>query len=233
MVADRYNTGLSWWRGKSFCFSCNAKLGFNDLFPIVSFVFLKAKCRYCSSKIPAIVLWTEIIMGVLSVLAFYKFGFSLSYLIFVSIFATILLITIYDLRHFIIPDFFLITLLFLAFIYVLIFDLSIFQSFLSAVLLALPFLILFLISEGRWLGLGDVKYIAVIGFLLGLVQGLSAVVIAFWTGAACALLLLFVFKKNLTMKSEVPFGPFLSIGIFLSFYFNIDLFHLNEFFNFF
>ena len=38
VVADRYNTGLAWWKGKSFCFSCNTRLKFNDLFPILSFL---------------------------------------------------------------------------------------------------------------------------------------------------------------------------------------------------
>jgi len=254
VVADRYNTGLAWWKGKSFCFSCNTRLKFNDLFPILSFLFLKGKCRYCGSKIPISAFVVELIMGILSLLAAFKVGFfdfSISvihnsyfiihilpnYLLLTSIFALILLISVYDLRHFIIPDSFLLILFVLALLYnslfiihYSIFYLSILPSFLSAIMLALPFLILFLISRGRWLGLGDVKYIAVLGALLGLVAGVSAVILAFWIGAAYALLALFVFKKNLTMKSEVPFGPFLSLGAILGFCFNIDLFHLHDLF---
>jgi leader peptidase (prepilin peptidase) / N-methyltransferase len=100
------------------------------------------------------------------------------------------------------------------------------------------------ISKGTWFGFGDVKYIAVLGFFLGFDMGLSAVVLSFWIGAAVALVLLLMkkilpwvnlplFKNNLTIKSEIPFGPFLSLGIFLSFCLNLDLFKIHEFLNFF
>jgi prepilin signal peptidase PulO-like enzyme (type II secretory pathway) len=102
-------------------------------------------------------------------------------------------------------------------------------------------LFIFLISKGTWLGFGDVKYIAVIGFFLGFAQGLSAVILSFWIGAVFSLTALFLkkivsgtnlplLKNNLTIKSEIPFGPFLSLGIIVSFYLGLDLFHINELF---
>lgn len=250
VVADRYNTGLKWWRGKSFCFACNQNLRARDLFPIFSFLFLRGRCRYCNSKIPRSSLLIEILMGVLLVLAAFKSGLlglelgtlgleaGISYFILTATFATILLISIYDLRHFIIPDSFLVFLFILAISSKLLsssfisFSLSfkpLALSLSSGLILTLPFLILFLVSKGRWLGLGDVKYIAVIGFGLGLVKGVSAILLAFWIAAGFALILLFVAKKNLTMKSEVPFGPFLSLGFVLAWFLEFDLLHLNDF----
>ena len=261
VIANRYNTGLSFWKGRSFCFTCNTELKTKDLFPLFSFLFLKGRCRYCESKIPKETFVIEILMGVLSVVAAFKSGLVslelgamtveivLGYFLITAIFAVILLISVYDLKHFIIPDSFLITFLISSFLYLFVshsdfFSLSIFQSsmfhsFLSGIALTIPFLFLFLISKGTWLGFGDVKYIVVLGFFLGFVQGLSAVILAFWIGAAFSILaLLFqklnahirlpLLKNHLTIKSEIPFGPFLSLGIILSFYFNADIFQIHS-----
>lgn len=252
VIADRFNTGLKFFKGRSFCFSCNTQLKRADLVPIFSFIFLRGRCRYCQSKIPVDLFITEAVMGVLTVLVALKSGllgslelraWSLEeifiFLILNFIFATILLISVYDLRHFIIPDSFLIAF----FIFSLIWNLSIFQSFnflllhfIFGIIITLPFLFLFVISKGRWLGFGDVKYIFVIGFFLGFAQGISAVILSFWIGAFFALILfvlkklhfrLPMFKNGLTIKSEIPFGPFLSLGILISFFFNLDIFRIN------
>jgi len=256
VIGSRYNTGLPFLKGRSICFSCNTVLQKKDLFPILSFLFLKGRCRYCDSKIPKETFIIEILMGLLSVLAALKSGFTFSdfswllstnYCLLTTIFAVILLISVYDLKHFIIPDSFLVSFFIFSFLYTLLLATGywlLIVNLLSGIVLTIPFLLLFLISKGRWLGFGDVKYIAVLGFFLGLSQGLSAVVLAFWIGAAFALvaLLLKRFKShfslptlvnNLTIKSEIPFGPFLSAGIIISFYFNADLFQIHSLFNFF
>lgn len=269
VVADRYNTGLPFLKGRSICFACGARLKARDLSPVFSFLFLRGRCRYCGSKIPVSAFIVEILMGVLSLLAALKSGilslsfipyslffiqtnFSLTlttyYLLLTSIFAVILLISVYDLKHFIIPDSFLIFLFFFSFLYLLIFprlavgQVSISQSFLSGIVVTLPFLLIFLVSRGRWLGFGDVKYIAVLGFWLGLAGGLSAVILAFWVGAVFSITALFLKKikaqvrlpllpDNLTIKSEIPFGPFISTGIIVSFLLNADLFQINSLLN--
>ncbi len=266
VVANRYNTGLSFWRGRSFCFSCNTELTRADLVPIFSFLFLRWKCRYCNDKIPKETIFVELLMGGLSVLAALKSGLfdffitqsafsallATHYLLLTAIFAIILLISIYDLKHFIIPDSFLILFFILALFHNLLPFLSSFyfaplssqllSLSLSGIALTLPFLLIFLISRGRWLGFGDVKYIAVIGFFLGIIQGVSAVILAFWIGAVFSIGLLLLKKikshinlpmlpNNLTIKSEIPFGPFLSVGILISFYFGLDLFQIESLLN--
>ena len=246
VILDRYNTGLSFWGGKSFCFSCNYKLQKKDMFPIFSFLFLKGRCRNCGSRIPNESLFVELIMGILSVLLVYKISlfFSyislslvISYLLLVSIFGVIVLISFYDLRHMIIPDSFLIAFFFLSFLYTLILDaeyLLLIGNTISGIVLALPFLLIFILSKGRWMGFGDIKYIAVLGFFLGLVNGSSAIIIAFWVGAILSILLILVpkvlsilglsnIRNRFKMNSAIPFGPFLSLGITLSFYLNVDI----------
>jgi leader peptidase (prepilin peptidase) / N-methyltransferase len=268
VIGARYNTGLSFFKGRSVCFSCNTTLQKKDLIPIFSFLSLGGKCRYCQSKIPVGTLITEIAMGVLTVLAAVKTGLIFKadvlvgsptfyvgvfqFSILTAIFGTVLLISIYDLKHFIIPDsflisFFVLSLLFLSFFPSFNFSLLLTTNHLllhivSGVVLAIPFLLIFLISKGTWFGFGDVKYIAVLGFFLGFIQGLSAIVMSFWIGAAFSLLALSLKKiaprlnlpllrNNLTIKSEIPFGPFLSLGIILSFCLSLDLFQIHEIIN--
>lgn len=260
VIGSRYNTGLPFLKGRSFCFSCNTQLKNKDLIPIFSFLSLGGKCRYCQSKIPKETLIIEILMGVLSVLAFFKSGLFasdpsllittnylllLNYLLLTAIFAVILLISVYDLKHFIIPDSFLISLFVFSALYTLVLATSywlLFTNFLSGIVLALPFLLIFLISKGTWFGFGDVKYILVLGVFLGFIQGLSAIVLSFWIGAVFSLLALSLkkliphvnlplLKNNLTIKSEIPFGPFLSLGIILSFCLSLDLLQIHEIFN--
>ena len=263
VIVNRYNTGLSFFKGRSICFSCNHKLQTKDLVPILSFLFLRGKCRYCQSKIPKETLIFELLMGTLSVLAALKSGLFSSasgfnflspdfviqadiihfvqYLLITIIFGNILLISIYDLRHFIIPDSFLLYFAGFALIYHIIFGFSLFYI-LAGLILALPFLLIFLISKGTWFGFGDVKYILVLGFFLGFIEGLSAVILAFWIGATFSLLALSLkkiaphlnlplIKNNLTIKSEIPFGPFLSVGVIISFCLSLDLFQIHELFN--
>lgn len=250
VVLDRYNTGLKFWLGKSFCFNCNNKLEKKDMFPVFSFLFLRGKCRNCGSRIPYESFVIELIMSVLSTLLVFKLGFLnynffiiqsfISYLILLSIFATIILISFYDLRHMIIPDSFLIAFLFFSFLYNSLFIIhnsyfiTLSQHIASGIILAIPFLIIFFLSKGNWMGFGDIKYIAIIGFFLGAVNGASAIVLSFWIGAFVSILLLVtprilnIFglsntQNKFKMNSAIPFGPFLSIGVIISFYLNVDI----------
>ena len=96
-------------------------------------------------------------------------------------------------------------------------------EFLSGILLALPFAFIWLISKGTWMGLGDAKLALGLGWLLGLSRLLSGAVVAFWSGAIIGFLLI-VFTKKYGMKSEIPFAPFLVLGVFIAFLFELSLF---------
>lgn len=154
--------------------------------------------------------------------------------------ATFLIVILaYDARHKIIPDFFVYTFTMLAGI-TLFFDFSSSMFMIPSVthliagpLLFLPFYALWRYSNGVWMGLGDGKLAWGIGWYLGLGNGATAIMLAFCIGAIVAVTLLFLgalsqlpfFKryslfrglKALTMKSEIPFGPFLIIGVWISF----------------
>ncbi|MFA5291129.1 MAG: prepilin peptidase, partial [Candidatus Paceibacterota bacterium] len=100
----------------------------------------------------------------------------------------------------------------------------------GGIITALPLFFLWTVSRGRWLGFGDVKLALGIGLLLGWELGLSALVLSFWLGAIIGLFLIAWGKtqlwrrgKSYTMKSEVPFAPFLILGFWLVFFLSINV----------
>jgi len=148
----------------------------------------------------------------------------------------LVVITIYDLKHKIIPDGLVYSFAALSFVSIF----GIWQAtffipsvwhFLAGPLLALPFALLWLVSRGTWMGFGDAKLALGMGWFLGLSGGGAAIILAFWIGAAVGLLLialgrilkLFLFGKTFTIKSEIPFGPFLILGTLIAFLFDIGI----------
>lgn len=242
VVILRYNTGKL-ILGRSSCFSCNKKLSWYELFPVFSFLFQLGRCKVCKSKISWQYPLVELFVGIVFFGIFFKlsdmFFTSPKHLILLSvyfmvIFSILIVILVYDLRHKIIPDDLVYTFATIS-LGSIFFDISNFQLSIPTMLptfsgpiLFLPFFLLWFLSKGRWIGLGDGKLVLGIGWFLGLYAGISAIVISFWVGAIVGVVLvliptLFSKEKRLTMKSEIPFGPFLILGLMLVFFFEIDI----------
>ena len=233
VVVLRYHTGRT-VLGRSSCASCAHKLSWFDLVPLASFVLLRGKCRYCRARISFQYPLVELLTAFLFFLAARQFlAGTLTYASLLH-FVTLLLalpflvaIVVYDIRHKIIPD----ALAYgFAFVGIMFRTADVAQSgFTTAVLLDLaagpllffPFFLLWFFSKGRWMGLGDGKLALGIGWLLGLSGGVLAVLFGFWSGALVGLFLvalthLSVRRKGVTkvsLKSEVPFAPFLILGV--------------------
>jgi prepilin signal peptidase PulO-like enzyme (type II secretory pathway) len=84
------------------------------------------------------------------------------------------------------------------------------------------------LSKGRLIGLGDAKLLLTIGTVLGFVYGLSAIFISVWIGTLYAMYLLLKHyldkrSKHITMKTEIPFGPFLIVGFLIVYFTHIDV----------
>ena len=202
-VIYRLETGGSFLRGRSFCPHCKHLLGWPDLIPVLSFLILKGRCRYCHKKISFQYPLVEIATGLLFLLIF-NFQFSIfNYLIA----PFLVIIFVYDLKHFIIPD----EVIYPAIAIAAICNFSAWPSALGA---AAFFGAIVLISRGKWMGVGDIK----LGFLMGLILGwpniLVALFLAFLIGAIIGVGVIISGKK--TLKSEVPFGPFLVTGTIIS-----------------
>jgi len=204
-------------RGRSFCPHCKHILSWQDLIPVLSFLILRGKCRYCQKKISWQYPLVELATGLLFVLIFWHlgFGFDLAFGFWILISCFLIIIFVYDLKHFIIPD----KIIYPAIVVVLIYNALqspalLMRSGLAAILAASFFLIIVLVSRGRWMGLGDVKLAFLMGLFLSFPNILIALFFAFLIGAIIGVGL--ILAKRKTLRSEVPFGPFLVTGTFFA-----------------
>ncbi len=262
VVILRTNTGAS-LHGRSRCFTCGLQLRWYDLFPIASYIFLRGRCRSCKSSISRQYVIVEILTGLLFLGTYLKIGPSYGngaisipeaiarfpwgiLALYWAIWSLFVVIAIYDLRHKIIPDFFLSILIALALFRIVAAILIENVSFVETIkalsvgpLLALPLLIIWYFSSGRAMGFGDVKLAFAMGLFLSVKQAIAVFVLSFWIGGAISIILLVAtriarlcLRKNVlnlrcarvTMKSEIPFAPFLVAGIAVVFFFSIDIF---------
>lgn len=244
VVIYRFHTGKS-LSGSSHCLSCQTDLSWYELFPLVSYLTLRGRCRTCSASIPSRYFWVELATGLLFV--FVAILLSPWYWLFGAMIVSILVVVaVYDLYHMVIPNFFVWLLALLAFFitlldYWLLPDLMRIVWQLVAGALSYGFFAsLWYLSKGRWIGYGDAKLALPLGYLLGLVGAFSMIVLSFWIGAVISLLLILVGKIRqkrgqsslrflaapLTIKSEVPFAPFLIIAFLLVYLFGVDVLRL-------
>lgn len=225
----RLHTGKS-LAGHSHCMSCGVQLAWYDLFPLVSFIVLRARCRRCGCRIPSRYFWVELLTGLLFVGALLLSQSLVDTVFYWLMFAVLVVIVMYDIDHQIIPD--ALTTALLVFIVLhLAYELtqgmtleSLGFDLLAAAAGSGFLLFLWIISSGRWLGFGDVKLAFPLGLLVGAQLAFSFMVLSFWIGAAISLGLLGIEKlkrgktdlhltaPGLTMKSAVPFAPFLIAG---------------------
>jgi leader peptidase (prepilin peptidase)/N-methyltransferase len=211
-IIYRLQAGESFLFKRSFCPHCKHQLSWQDLIPIFSFLILKGKCRYCKKPISWQYPLVELATGLLFI-SFFIFHFSF----FIFIIACFLIIIfVYDLKHYIIPDKVIYPAIGIAFLYQAIIHNSqfILQYLISAFGAATFFVVIVLISRGKWMGIGDIKLAFLMGLFLGFPNIVVALFLAFFIGAIIGVGLIIAGKK--TLKSEVPFGPFLVIGTFMA-----------------
>jgi prepilin signal peptidase PulO-like enzyme (type II secretory pathway) len=229
----RLEKGLT-MKGRSFCPNCKATLHWQDLFPIFSYLFLRGKCRQCKNKISIQYLLVEVFTAIIFLTTFIinlqQKG------VFAGIFAfyilsVLIIIFVYDLKHFIIPDKVLFPAIGITILYrVINFELGLFLNFVIAgVIISGFFFLIFLFTKGRGIGFGDVKLAILMGLLLGIKSVLAATFLAFLAGAVVGLILM-VFKRK-GLKTELPFAPFLIGGTFLAIWYGpkIANWYLNYF----
>ena len=238
-VIFRTQKGESFLKGRSYCPKCKHTLSFFDLIPIFSFIFLKGKCRYCKEKISWQYPLVELATGIIFLFTFYNFQNSINtfynlfyFILVLVIFCFLILIFVYDLRTYLIPDEFLLAVILLSLI--LNFERIFLNfSFKNTILFLLPaifFFLLYFFSKEQWLGFGDVKMALFMGIFLGWPNVMVALFISFLLGSIVGIFLILFGKK--TFKSQVPFGPFLVLGVFFAFFFgkNIINWYLNKIF---
>ncbi len=221
VVVLRYNTGRPILTGRSVCFSCSATLRWFELVPILSFIVLKGRCGQCGSRLSWQYLGVEVITAALFTLIFINLGWSQELFFSWIMLGLGIAITTYDMRHKIIPDGLVYALISVSFIWIL--SRGTITDVLVGLGVFLFFTLIWAISRGRWIGLGDAKLALGLVWFLGAREGLSGVIIAFWVGAFVGLSLLCLWRQKLTIKSELPFAPFLFFGALVAMIFEIQL----------
>ena len=195
------------------CPHCLHPLRFYDNIPLISFIFLRGKCRDCGGAISWRYPLVELITALLALLLFLKFGLTLNFFTFFIFTAVLIVITFIDLDHQIIPDILTlpgIPLFFLAAIFLVKvpWPEALWGLFIGGgILLAIAFVYEF-IAKREGMGGGDIKLLAMIGGFFGWKSLIFILLVSSFTGAVIGITAMIIKKKD--MKYAVPFGPFLS-----------------------
>ncbi len=200
------------WRGvatgRSQCPQCHHALAWFDLVPLVSWLMLGGKCHYCHAPIAKLYPVLELTMaGVLGLYAF-RYGVpSLWYGIDYLVLFALVSLFFFDLKHRVLPDVILLPLFIVAGARLVTQRPDqLVNTFATGALLAGFLGLLYLVSRGRWLGLGDVKLAFVIGVLFGYPVAVGVTLIAIWSGAFVGVAL--ILAKRANMQTALPFGSF-------------------------
>ena len=211
----------------SHCMKCENKIKFYDLIPVLSYIFLRGKCRYCGEKISIQYAAVELLTALSFVGIYYRLGWAapietIASMVLISMFIAIFFI---DLYHYIIPDeiiiFGLITGLIFSILKGFNFNnLSLYNwsfltdSFLGAIIGIAAFIGIYIL--GLWMmkaeamGMGDVKLMGVVGLYVGFKLTVLSMFLSFIIGSVISLLLIAIRAKK--MKDQIPFGPFIVLG---------------------
>jgi leader peptidase (prepilin peptidase)/N-methyltransferase len=219
-------------RPASSCPRCGKTIKPLDNIPVISYIFLKGRCRYCGEKISPRYPFVELLNGLLYVMMLWKYGMSLTSLVFMIYVSSLIVITFIDLDFQIIPDGItlpgsLIALFCGIFLLPDPFErdaaLGAVQS-ISGLLVGFGlFYAVAALSRGG-MGGGDIKMMAMVGALSGWKGVLMTTFLGSLTGSLVGIGLMIFRGKG--RKSKIPFGPFLSLGSAMTILFGEELLKL-------
>ena len=226
--------------GRSQCRSCKHKLDVADLVPVLSFLYLKGRCRYCKDRVSWQYISVEVITGLLFTLGYYmvfkdagysSFSLGLDYFRMIFVISVLIVVFMIDLKHFLILDRVIFPATFLLFLI----DWSIYwigsgdilesvpvTGVLSGLIAFIFFGLIYLLSRGRWLGLGDVKFVWFLGLAVPWPLIFVNIFLAFGIGAVVGIFLLLTKTKKLS--SQIAFGTFLSASCIIAMFWGQQIF---------
>lgn len=204
---------------RSHCTKCNHYLSVNDLIPIISYILLKGKCRYCGRKISVKYPAVEIFTGLLFLLLYCKFGLSKEFLYYLSLESILEIIAFIDIDHKIIPNkiiaaAFIIWCIFIIFNFDIHIMDSIKGSIVSGCFYMLIYFITYLILKKDGIGFGDIKLMFIIGLFLGLKDTIITIIFSIYTGGIISILLIILKLK--TKNDYIAYAPFIFLGTLIN-----------------
>ncbi|NDL66248.1 prepilin peptidase [Anaerotalea alkaliphila] len=201
----------------SHCMACNARIRWYDLVPVFSYLALGGKCRNCGARLSPQYPLVEALNGAAYLFVFLWKGFQWETLVLWILFSTLLVVAVIDLGHYIIPDGIVLFLGTAAAIHTVARVLASQASLADHIIgffAASGILLLMAVLSGGKMGGGDIKLMAVCGLLLGWQKIFLALMLGSVIGSVVGIALLAT--KVIRRNQMIPFGPFLSIGIFSS-----------------
>lgn len=201
--------------GRSMCPSCHHTLSWFELFPVLSFVFLRAKCLACHRPISAQYPLVECCVAALSILAFALHPESLiAGTLLACVLYFLFLACVFDASYQQIPDIFTILIGVLAVIS-LFFGADIISALLGSAFMFAWFGGQWLLSRGRAVGSGDIFLAAVLGLYLGLRYAVMTLIFSYMAGAII-LIAMILLRKISAKKQRIAYVPFLALGVMLT-----------------
>lgn len=208
---------------RSHCDKCGHVLSWYEMIPILSFIFLKGRCKNCKTKLSYLYLFSEFFCGLLFAISFYSFGFSPNLIISIVLSSLLIIVTVSDVTYMIIPDRFIIV----SAVVILLTKLIFFgykEFLISLGYGTLAFIIMYLIMKlgdyifkKETLGGADVKLMFVVGICLEPFLALLVIIIASMIALPISLVLLVKSREH-----AIPFGPFILIGTLIVFLTKFD-----------
>jgi prepilin signal peptidase PulO-like enzyme (type II secretory pathway) len=207
-------------KGRSMCPDCQHELVAKDLVPVLSWLSLRGKCRYCAKPISWQYPVVEVVTSLLFILSYWYWPASITglevqhFVVWLGFIVMFMALAVYDLHWFLLPNRVVYPLIIVATVETVVLALYghqislVLQPALGALVIAGTFWVLFQVSNGGWIGGGDVKLAVVLGLLAG--TPVKALLVLFFSsviGTICSIPLLL--KGKSAMKLKVPFGPFL------------------------
>lgn len=210
-VVYRMPRKMNYINDRSRCTVCHHTLKWLDLVPILSFLFLKGKCRYCGSRISIRYLVVELLIGILGVVLYVKYNIVSIYVYMYGLMILFIMIALIDIDTMLIPNELIIIMIIFSFLSLCFNDIGIIERVIGTFIVSLPMYICNYFVES--FGGGDIKLISVLGFMVGYNDILILMYYAFLLGGLYAFLFI-CFKKN-EDSHYIPFGPFISIASML------------------
>lgn len=211
---DRLPLKQSLVQPRSYCMACKEQLPVQDIIPVISFLLLRRRCRFCAALLSWRYIGVELLTGCLFIWCYFILGVTVAYSKALILTSFLICITFIDLRHQLILDKMLVLFASVA-VSINLFDpvLSCGDMISAAVAGGGIFLVIAIITRGG-MGGGDIKFVAALGLWLGFKLTMLTVFLAFLLGGLGGLWLIIAGLKK--RKDFIPFGPFIAVSAWIS-----------------
>lgn len=214
----RIPEGLSVVKPRSRCGSCKNTIAWYDNIPIFSWIFLRGKCRQCAAPFSIRYPIVEFLSALLFAGAFLRYGWSWNFVEMMPFLFGLLVVSVIDLDHFLLPDVFTLSGIVIGFVGSFLNPDRTWLDSLFGILMGGGFLwslayFYYLLRKEDGMGGGDIKLLAWIGAVLGWKAIPFVILVSSITGSVVGIFVAIQQKKG--MKAMIPFGPYLALGAVL------------------